>query len=181
MQLAHHQATETAMRAYYRRTAFRADIEAKAAVLSIPKRPALTLVQVQVRSFSAEEFFAAAHEMLAEPPVVDLRGNVRRIQDIVCKFTGAHFADMMSGRHFKDDVYARHLAMYLCKVFTSRSFPDLGRRFNRDHSSILHACKRMKMIEEGAESLGRTRSSDECSKIREDLAKLRQIIGVGNA
>jgi chromosomal replication initiator protein len=37
--------------------------------------------------------------------------------------------------------------MYLSRVLTSRSLPDIGRRFgNRDHTTVLHACRRVEEL-----------------------------------
>ena len=41
----------------------------------------------------------------------------------------------------------RQIAMYLCKTLTTRSYPDIGRRFgNRDHTTVLHAVRQIEKL-----------------------------------
>lgn len=44
----------------------------------------------------------------------------------------------------REIVRIRHLAMYRARVETGRSYPDIGRMFNRDHTSVISACRKMK-------------------------------------
>ena len=54
-------------------------------------------------------------------------------------------ADLWSEtRGRRDAVFARQVAMYLAKQLTSRSLPEIGRRFgNRDHTTVMHAVSRV--------------------------------------
>lgn len=49
-------------------------------------------------------------------------------------------SDLNSKRRTQSVVRPRHIAMYLAKTMTTRSLPDIGRRFGgRDHSTVIHA------------------------------------------
>jgi len=53
--------------------------------------------------------------------------------------------DLESPRRFAKIVLPRQIAFYLARKLTNRSLPDIGRRFGgKDHTTILHACKKMK-------------------------------------
>ena len=55
-----------------------------------------------------------------------------------------HVSELSSHRRTASVVKARHVAIYLCRQMTSLSLPDIGRHFgNRNHTSILHACRRV--------------------------------------
>ncbi|PDT71715.1 hypothetical protein CO683_00720 [Bradyrhizobium ottawaense] len=50
--------------------------------------------------------------------------------------------DLESPRRFAKIVVPRQIAFYLARKLTTKSFPDIGRRFGgKDHTTILHACK----------------------------------------
>ncbi len=52
--------------------------------------------------------------------------------------------DLVSARRAREVVRPRHVAMYLCKQLTTRSFLEIGRKFGgRDHSTVYHAVKRV--------------------------------------
>ena len=52
--------------------------------------------------------------------------------------------DLISARRTANVVRPRQVAMYLARVLTLRSLPDIGRRFgNRDHTTILHAVRKI--------------------------------------
>lgn len=52
-------------------------------------------------------------------------------------------ATMRSPSRKRDDVWARAVAMWLIREATECSYPSIGRFFNRDHSTVIHACKRV--------------------------------------
>jgi chromosomal replication initiator protein len=49
---------------------------------------------------------------------------------------------LLSARRSRDVVRPRQIAMFLAKALTSRSLPEIGRRFGgRDHTTVLHAVR----------------------------------------
>jgi hypothetical protein len=79
--------------------------------------------------------------------------------DEIITATARHFkfslTDLMACRRLASVVRARQVAMYLTKVLTTRSFPEIGRRFGgRDHTTVLHAVRkieRLRQIDTGLE------------------------------
>jgi chromosomal replication initiator protein len=70
-----------------------------------------------------------------------------KIDDIL-KIVGRHFnvakADLLSPRRARTVVVPRQIGMYLAKKLTTRSLPEIGRRFGgRDHSTVLHAVRKI--------------------------------------
>jgi chromosomal replication initiator protein len=70
-----------------------------------------------------------------------------KIDDIL-KIVGRHFnvarTDLLSPRRARSIVMPRQVGMYLAKKMTSRSLPEIGRRFGgRDHSTVLHAVRKI--------------------------------------
>ncbi|WP_338447251.1 chromosomal replication initiator protein DnaA [Pelagerythrobacter marensis] len=85
---------------------------------------------------------------LAEEQLTDiLSANRRRItideiQRTVCQFYRIDRAEMSSKRRARAVVRPRQVAMYLSKVLTPRSYPEIGRKFGgRDHSTVIHAVR----------------------------------------
>lgn len=85
---------------------------------------------------------------LAEEQLTDiLSANRRRItideiQRTVCQFYRIDRAEMSSKRRARAVVRPRQVAMYLAKVLTPRSYPEIGRKFGgRDHSTVIHAVR----------------------------------------
>ncbi|MGI9376781.1 chromosomal replication initiator protein DnaA [Altererythrobacter sp. FM1] len=85
---------------------------------------------------------------LAEEQLTDiLSANRRRItideiQRTVCQFYRIDRAEMASKRRARAVVRPRQVAMYLSKVLTPRSYPEIGRKFGgRDHSTVIHAVR----------------------------------------
>lgn len=79
------------------------------------------------------------------------RLTVDEIQKAVATHFGVTAADICSKRRTQSVVRPRHVAMYLSKTMTTRSLPDIGRRFGgRDHSTVIHAVNKVtSMIESG--------------------------------
>ncbi len=70
-----------------------------------------------------------------------------KIDDIL-KIVGRHYnvakSDLLSPRRSRTVVVPRQIGMYLAKKLTSRSLPEIGRRFGgRDHSTVLHAVRKI--------------------------------------
>jgi len=79
------------------------------------------------------------------------RLTVDEIQKAVATHFGVTAADICSKRRTQSVVRPRHVAMYLSKTMTTRSLPDIGRRFGgRDHSTVIHAVNKVtSMLESG--------------------------------
>ena len=81
-----------------------------------------------------------------------LRANDRRVTiDDIQKKVAEHFnirmADMHSSRRARAVARPRQVAMYLSKQLTSRSLPEIGRKFGgRDHTTVMHAVKRVEEL-----------------------------------
>lgn len=66
------------------------------------------------------------------------------IQKTVCQFYNIRQSDMNSPRRSRVVVRPRHVAMYLSKKLTTRSLPEIGKRFGgRDHTTVIHAVRRI--------------------------------------
>jgi chromosomal replication initiator protein len=90
----------------------------------------------------------AEHEMRdlirpAEPK----RVRIEDIQRVVARQYNVSRADLLSSRRTANVVRPRQVAMYLAKVLTLRSLPEIGRRFGgRDHTTVLHAVRKIEAL-----------------------------------
>ncbi|MBY8828121.1 chromosomal replication initiator protein DnaA [Hephaestia sp. CMS5P-6] len=81
-----------------------------------------------------------------------LRGSQRRITiDEIQRAVSAHFdlkpLDLVSARRARVVARPRQIAMYLAKRLTTRSLPEIGRKFGgRDHSTVIHAVRRVEEL-----------------------------------
>lgn len=82
-----------------------------------------------------------------------------KIDDIL-KIVGRHYnvgrTDLLSPRRARAVVVPRQIGMYLAKKLTARSLPEIGRRFGgRDHSTVLHAVRKIDEQIKGDEKMAR--------------------------
>ena len=71
------------------------------------------------------------------------------IQTIVCKYFKISKNEMLSSRRSRYLVRPRQTAIYLTKILTSKSLPEIGREFsNRDHTTIIHSVKTIENLKE---------------------------------
>lgn len=81
-----------------------------------------------------------------------LRGHQRRvtidqIQKLVCEHFELKPLDLLSARRARAVARPRQIAMYLSKRLTTRSLPEIGRKFGgRDHSTVIHAVRRIEEL-----------------------------------
>ena len=69
------------------------------------------------------------------------------IQTIVCKFFKISKNEMLSPRRSRYLVRPRQTAIYLAKMLTSKSLPEIGRAFsNRDHTTVIHSVKTIEKL-----------------------------------
>lgn len=84
-----------------------------------------------------------------------LRANDRRITiEEIQKKVAEHFqiklSDMHSARRSRSVARPRQVAMYLAKQLTSRSLPEIGRKFGgRDHTTVMHAVRKIDELRQG--------------------------------
>ena len=74
---------------------------------------------------------------------------VDKIQNVVSNYFNIALSEMLSQRRSRPLARPRQIAMYLAKKMTSRSLPEIGRRFsNRDHTTVIHAVKTITRLSE---------------------------------
>ena len=74
---------------------------------------------------------------------------VDKIQNVVSNFFNIALSEMLSQRRSRPLARPRQVAMYLAKKMTTRSLPEIGRRFaNRDHTTVIHAVKTITRLSE---------------------------------
>ncbi|EEQ94682.1 chromosomal replication initiator protein DnaA [Brucella intermedia LMG 3301] len=72
------------------------------------------------------------------------RIRIEEIQRIVARHYNVSKQDLLSNRRTRTIVKPRQVAMYLAKMMTPRSLPEIGRRFGgRDHTTVLHAVRKI--------------------------------------
>ncbi len=75
------------------------------------------------------------------------RVTIDTIQTIVCKFFKISKNEMLSPRRSRYLVRPRQTAIYLAKILTSKSLPEIGRAFsNRDHTTVIHSVKTIEKL-----------------------------------
>jgi len=84
----------------------------------------------------------AIEEVVVEDAPDPKGPSVKDIKRCVAQHFNLSLRDLESPRRFAKIVVPRQIAFYLARKLTTRSFPDIGRRFGgKDHTTILHACK----------------------------------------
>lgn len=77
------------------------------------------------------------------------RVKIDDILRIVAKHYGVQRGDLLSSRRNQSIVRPRQIGMYLAKTLTSRSLPEIGRRFGgRDHTTVLHAIRKIEALKQ---------------------------------
>ena len=72
---------------------------------------------------------------------------IDNIQTIVCKYFKISKNEMLSSRRSRYLVRPRQTAIYLAKMLTSKSLPEIGRCFsNRDHTTVIHSVKTIEKL-----------------------------------
>ena len=90
---------------------------------------------------------------------------VDKIQNTVSNFFNIPLVEMLSQRRSRPLARPRQIAMYLAKKMTTRSLPEIGRRFaNRDHTTVIHAVKTI------------TRLSEKDDEMKTNIEQLRSLL-----
>jgi chromosomal replication initiator protein len=75
--------------------------------------------------------------------------SVEEIQRKVSDHYNIRLSDMIGPKRVRTYARPRQVAMYLCKQLTSRSLPEIGRRFGgRDHTTVMHGVKRIEELKQ---------------------------------
>ncbi|QFT58157.1 Chromosomal replication initiator protein DnaA [Sulfitobacter sp. THAF37] len=75
------------------------------------------------------------------------RISVEEIQRKVSEHYNIRLSDMIGPKRLRSYARPRQVAMYLCKQMTSRSLPEIGRRFGgRDHTTVIHGVRRIEEL-----------------------------------
>jgi chromosomal replication initiator protein len=91
--------------------------------------------------------------------------SVEEIQRQVSDHYNIRLSDMIGPKRLRSFARPRQVAMYLCKQLTSRSLPEIGRRFGgRDHTTVMHGVKRIDELKQ------------QDAQIAEDLEILRRTL-----
>jgi chromosomal replication initiator protein len=91
---------------------------------------------------------------------------IENIQKTVADYYKVRMADLLSKRRSRSVARPRQVAMALSKELTSHSLPEIGDAFGgRDHTTVLHACKRIKELRSGEQ-----RMSEDYSNLLRTLA-----------
>ena len=72
---------------------------------------------------------------------------IDNIQTLVCKYFKISKNEMLSSRRSRYLVRPRQVAIYLSKILTTKSLPEIGREFsNRDHTTVIHSVKTIEKL-----------------------------------
>ncbi len=95
----------------------------------------------------------------------DRKVTVEEIQRKVADHYNVRLSDMIGPRRTRTIARPRQVAMYLAKQMTTRSLPEIGRRFGgRDHTTIMHGVRKIEEL----------MAQDQ--QMAEDLALLRRLL-----
>ncbi len=90
---------------------------------------------------------------------------VDKIQNVVSNYFNIALSEMLSQRRSRPLARPRQIAMYLSKKMTSRSLPEIGRRFaNRDHTTVIHAVKTI------------TRLSEQDDEMKKNISQIKSLL-----
>jgi len=90
---------------------------------------------------------------------------VDKIQNVVSNYFNISLNEMLSQRRSRPLARPRQIAMFLAKKLTTRSLPEIGRRFaNRDHTTVIHAVKTI------------TRLSEQDDEMKKSIDQIRSLL-----
>ena len=78
----------------------------------------------------------------------------------ICKYFSVEEDVLRGQRRGRNEVNARQIAMYLTKQLTSRSLPEIGRKFDRDHTTVMHSIDRIEKL---------TKTNPEIAEVIKDI------------
>jgi len=103
----------------------------------------------------------ALKSILPPPQMVNL--------DSIIQESARHYGltvdKLIRGGRQKRIAHARAVSMYLCRLLTSSSFPEIATRFEKDHATVMYACRKIEALIESDASVRR-----ECGEIQAQLS-----------
>ncbi|CAA7611581.1 chromosomal replication initiator protein DnaA [Magnetospirillum sp. UT-4] len=100
--------------------------------------------QLVGRAITLETTQEVLHDLLRAS---DRRITIEEIQKRVAEHFNIKLSEMSSARRSRQVARPRQVAMYLAKQLTSRSLPEIGRKFGgRDHTTVMHAVKKVEEL-----------------------------------
>ncbi len=101
------------------------------------------------------------------------------IETVVALYFGLHSADLHTSRKSRTIALARGIAMYLARKITDLSFPEIGRFMgNKNHSTVLLACRRIKkLVDEDAVIRWVTSRGEQMTNICAVISELEEQLG----
>ena len=100
--------------------------------------------QLVGRDITLETTQEVLHDLLRSN---DRRVSIEDIQKRVAEHFNIRVSDMHSARRARSIARPRQVAMYLAKQLTSRSLPEIGRKFGgRDHTTVMHAVRKVEEL-----------------------------------
>lgn len=114
---------------------------------------ALLRVAAHVQLMGGEVTLERTRDILRDVlNAVDRRVTVDEILHKVAERYNLRTAELLSKRRDRSIARPRQIAMYLAKVLTTKSLPEIGRAFDRDHTTVIHAVKKVEeLCETGAD------------------------------
>lgn len=82
----------------------------------------------------------------AGPINADIQPTIYEIQKCTCRYYNISMEMLKSHRRSSDLVMPRHVGMYLSRELTSRSLPEIGRKFHRDHTVPMYAAEKIRKL-----------------------------------
>ena len=103
------------------------------------------------RDITIEQVRESLRDLIA---IQDRQVGIDNIQKTVADYYKIRIADLLSKRRTRSIARPRQLAMALAKELTSHSLPEIGDAFGgRDHTTVLHACRRIEELRESTVSI----------------------------
>jgi chromosomal replication initiator protein len=79
--------------------------------------------------------------------------DAEHIQREVARYYKLPVDELRGERRVKHIAHARQVAMYLCRTMTSASLPEIGKKFNKDHSTVLSSVRKIERLKQTDEQL----------------------------
>ena len=136
--------------AFYLADHFQANIrELEGALVRISAYASLNQMEISIDL--AEQVLQNVIEEKSE--IID----VAKIQQVVCDYFQIKLKEMTGARRQKNLALPRQIAGYMARQLTDASFPEIARQFGgRDHTTIMHACKKIKTLRSTDKKLNKT-------------------------